>query len=54
MFDWILNTPLLHVEQTQTRFWTVNYKTFIITLSCLIVSGSNKMHQEENYQDFLK
>ena len=25
-----------------------------LTLSCLIVGGSNNMHQVENYQDFLK
>ena len=26
----------------------------VTTLMCLIAGGSNKMHQGENYQDFLK
>ena len=32
----------------------VTFTEKILTLLCLIVEGSNKMHQGGNHQDFLK
>ena len=49
-----LNKKRLTLWEGGWSLITHGFASFCLTLSCLIVGGSNEMHQGGNYQDFLK